>query len=262
MKREEVELTAIILTKNEESKIENCLKSLSFCDEIIVVDDYSTDNTVQIAEKYTENIVKHKLNNDFTQQRNYAMSLAKGEWILFVDADEEVSSELRYQLMKALDEKKLNRQAYYIPRRDYWWGREIRYGDISLARQRGFIRLVKKNSGKWMGKVHERYVINSFVGKFKGFLNHYPHPTVADFIRDINYYSSIRARELYNEKKRTNVFEILTFPTGKFLVNYFINLGFLDGAAGFAYAFFMSFHSFLVRAKLYQYTTFPQRNDS
>ncbi len=255
-----IQITAVVLTKNEEQHIERCLRSLQFCDEILVIDDYSTDQTVKIAEKHKTRVVRRALNNDFTAQRNFALAEAQGEWILYIDADEEVSIPLKNEMSKALNDDKLTKRAYYIPRRDYWWEKELRFGEVASARSKGFIRLVKKNSGKWMGKVHERFVISSFVGRLNNFINHYPHPTVKDFIEEVNHYSTIRAHELYNQGKSTNIFEILINPFGKFFYTYFILLGFLDGPAGFAYSFFMSFHSFLVRAKLYQYREFGSQN--
>ena len=105
-----------------------------------------------------------------------------------------------------------------------------------------------------MGSVHEVFHTAKNIGQLKGFLNHYPHPTLKQFIYDINNYSDIRTTELFNRGIKTNLLEIIFFPFGKFIYNYFFNLGFLDGPAGFTYAFLMSFHSFLVRAKLYQLT--------
>lgn len=250
---EKLPISAVILTKNEEKNIERCIDSLSFCSEIVVIDDYSTDKTAEIAEKHGAVIVERKLKNDFTSQRNFGMEEVKGDWILFVDADEEVSEKLQQEIVRGMKNGTFNKKAYFIPRRDYWWGTELRYGEVSEARNRGYIRFVKKDSGQWRGKVHEQYVIHSIVGHLHGHIKHYPHPTVKEFIREINMYTSIRAKELFDSKVSTNIFEIVSFPLGKFIWNYFFQRGFLDGAAGFGYAFFMSFHSFLVRVKLYQY---------
>ncbi|KKP59370.1 MAG: Lipopolysaccharide biosynthesis glycosyltransferase [Candidatus Roizmanbacteria bacterium GW2011_GWA2_34_18] len=219
-----MKLSAVVLTKNEEKNIEKCLKSIDFCDEIIVVDDYSTDKTLEEIQKLevkSQNykskvkIFKKQLNKDFAFQRNYGLSKATNEWILFIDADEEISENLKLEI------KNLK---------------------------------VKKNSGTWMGTVHEVFHTANKVGQINGFLNHYPHPTLKEFINDINYYSFIRTEELFSRGTKTNIFEIIFFPFGKFIYNYFLNLGFLDGPAGFTYAFMMSFHSFLVRAKFYQLT--------
>ncbi len=256
-----MKLTAVVLTKNEEKNIERCLKSLDFCDEIIIVDDCSTDKTVEQVHKVCKviksvkySIHQRKLNNDFAAQRNFGLSKANNEWILFIDADEEVSKELKKEIVSLLHGSIVKENAFYLRRRDYFWGKELKHGEVSQVRQIGLIRLIRRDSGKWMGTVHEVFHTASKVGQINGFLNHYPHPTLKEFINDINYYSSIRAEELFNRGVKTNIFEIIFFPFGKFIYNYFLILGFLDGPAGFTYAFMMSFHSFLVRAKLYQLT--------
>lgn len=252
-----MKITAVVLTKNEEKNIERCLKSLDFCDEIVIVDDYSTDKTLGIIQKLeikSQNlkskvkIYNRKLKEDFAQQRNFGLSKANNEWVLFVDADEVVTEELKLEIQSS----KLEKDAFYIKRRDYFWGNELKYGEVRQIRQIGLIRLIRKDSGLWMGDVHEVFHTAKNIGQLNGFLNHYPHPTLKEFISDVNRYSSIRAEELFNRGKETNVFEIIFFPFCKFFYNYFINLGFLDGPAGFTYAFMMSFHSFLVRSKLYQ----------
>lgn len=265
-----MKLSAVVLTKNEEKNIEKCLKSLAFCDEIIVINDYSTDRTLEkiknLKFKSQNNnskikIFNRKLNGDFAGQRNFGMDKAKGEWILFLDADEEVAPELEKEIEEIFDIRysilEKNTAAFYIKRRDWWWGKELKFGEIRKIRQQGLIRLVRKNAGEWRGKVHEEFKIHSLkfkIGRLKNYLNHYPHPTLKEFLKEINFYSTLRAQELKNSGKKTNIFEVIFYPLGKFILNYFIYLGFLDGPAGFAYAFLMSFHSFLVRTKLYQYT--------
>lgn len=107
--------------------------------------------------------------------------------------------------------------------------------------------------------MHEEFVCQGLVGRLESLLNHYPHPTVKDFLKEINYYSTLRAKELLEQRKSANIFSIIFYPLGKFVFTYFLKLGFLDGPAGFGYAFMMSFHSFLVRAKLYQYTKIDKK---
>ena len=255
-----MKLSTVILTKNEEKNIERCLKSLDFCDEIIIVDDYSSDKTLEkiktlkseIGNKSKIEVYQRNLNGDFAAQRNFGMEKASGEWVLFVDADEEVNENLKLEIRNLKLEKKI--AAYYIKRRDWFWGREVRFGEVGQIRQRGLIRLIRKGLGKWEGKAHEELKVKNQklkVGRLKNYLNHYPHPTIKEFLKEINFYSSLRADELFQQGKRTNIFEIVLFPLGKFFLNYFLRLGFLDGAVGFVYAFMMSFHSFLVRGKLY-----------
>lgn len=248
-------LSAVVLTKNEEENLKGCLSSLNFCDEIIMIDDFSTDGTLAIAKKAKTKIFQRKLNGDFSSQRNFGLKKARGDWVLFVDADERVSKPLREEierLMRSINKGKSRNVAYYIKRRDFWWGRELRYGETRKVRNKGLIRLVKRNSGQWIGKVHESYMAKGPVGRLRSFLDHFPHPRLKDFISEINFYSSLRAKELFLKGKKTNIIEIVLFPSVKFILNYLLYLGFLDGGPGFVYAFMMSFHSFLVRAKLYQ----------
>ncbi len=247
-----MKLTAVVLTKNEEKNIERCLKSLVFCDEVIVVDDFSQDKTVEIVHNFDKNIkvIQRKLNNDFAGQRNFGLSKSKNEWILFIDADEEVSDELKSEIQNL----NLQKESYFIKRRDHFWNRELKFGEIRQIRQIGLIRLIRKSSGTWMGDVHEIFHTSKNTGQLNSFLDHIPHPTLKEFISDVNRYSDIRSQELFNKGVKTNIFEIIFLPSGKFIYNYFFNFGFLDGAAGFTYSFMMSFHSFLVRSKLYQLT--------
>ena len=247
-----MKITAVSLTKNEEKNIARALESLNFCDEVIVVDDFSSDKTIDLAKSRKAAIYKRKLNNNFAGQRNFGLSKSRGEWVLFLDADEEVTSELVVEIKNIIKEKS-EKSAYYIKRRDYWWGRELKYGEVRYVRNNGLVRLIKKSSGEWVHPVHEVFQTSSPVGKLSGFINHYPHPTVRDFLGDINYYSTLRAKELLKQGKKMSLVEVILYPLGKFISNYMFKLGFIDGPAGFVYSFMMSFHSFLVRAKLYQY---------
>ncbi|MDO8497736.1 MAG: glycosyltransferase family 2 protein [bacterium] len=250
-------VSAVVLTHNEKKNIERCLQALSFCDEIVVLDDNSTDATIDIAQKMKAKMVKRTSKGNFSEQRNFALTEVKGDWILFVDADEIVTNELKKSILENI--VKDSPIVYYIKRRDFFWGKELQYGETAKARNKGIIRLVKKNSGVWRGLVHEEFIFSGESGKLSGFLDHYPHQSLKEFIYDINAYSTIRAKELLQQGKQPHIREILLYPFGKFLLTYLIYLGFLDGPAGFCYAFMMSFHSFLVRAKVYQYVKIDRK---
>lgn len=251
-----MDITAIILTKNEEKNIGRVLRSVAFCKDVLVVDDMSSDKTVETARKNNAKVITHESGGDFAKQRNFAMDKVQSRWVLFVDADEEVTQQLKAEIEKILASQ-TETAAFYIKRRDYWWGRELKYGEVLKARRSGIIRFMKKGTGQWKGKVHEVYVPgNSTVrtGRLDGYLNHYPHPELKGFISDINRYTSLRARELEEMGVEPSILPIIFYPPIKFALNYLLYLGFLDGAQGFSYAFLMSFHSFLVKAKLYQYS--------
>lgn len=246
-------ITAVILARNEEHTIEAALNSAAFCNDVLVINDNSTDKTVTIAERHRARVIDKELKGDWAAQRNFALAHAHNQWVLFLDADERISDELREEVVTAISENN-DIGAYSLKRRDFWWNCELRYGETSKVRNNGLIRLVRRGSGTWKGKVHEVFESKGKVKELHGFINHYPHPTLSEFIHDVNIYSSARARELFAAGKTVTLFHIIAYPLGKFIYTFLLLQGFRDGAAGFAYAFLMSFHSFLVRAKLYQYT--------
>lgn len=248
-------ITAIVLTHNDEKHIARCLASLTWCDEIIIIDDYSTDTTVAVAEQFTTNIFRHRLNDDFSAQRNFALSKAKGEWVLFVDSDEVISEDLRKEIEQKLDSR-LRRNdttesrniGYYITRKDWWGGQWLAHGETANVR---LLRLAKKNAGIWTQPVHETWNVNGTVGKLVHPILHYPHPDIAQFLDEINRYSSLYAAHLFYQGIREPWWHIIVKPMFKFFHNYLIRLGFLDGTAGAVVAIMMSLHSFLVRGKLW-----------
>ena len=247
-------ITAVILAKNEEKKIARAIGSVSFCDEIIVVDDYSADKTATLAESLGAHVYPYKVGENFAQARNYAMEQARYDWVFFLDADEVVSDALKEEIQSNVSTLERSHVptstiAFKIPRRDFFWGTELRYGETWQARRKGIIRLVKKGDGAWIGRVHEVFARFGPLKKLSGFINHYPHETVSGFIHDVNIYSSLRAEELYESRRTVTAVEMVCVPFAKFFYTYCILLGFLDGPAGFVYSFIMAFHSFLVRSK-------------
>ena len=115
------------------------------------------------------------------------------------------------------------------------------------------LRLARKDKGIWEGKVHEEWRVNGPVGKLRNPIIHYPHQALSEFLREINYYTDLRAKELHMQGKDTHWSSIILYPVGKFLLNYLIKRGFVDGMPGLIVAIVMSFHSFLVRAKAWLY---------
>lgn len=245
-------LSCVVLTKNEEQNITKCLENVSWADEVIIVDDFSEDKTVEKIQsanlRIKLKIYKRRLNGDFSSQRNFGISKARYDWVLFVDADERVSKALALEIKNKISKLKSNYNGYYIKRRDFMWGRELKYGeagDISL------LRLAKRAEGKWQGKVHETWNIKGEIGKLDNPLFHYPHHSINEFLSEINFYTDIRAKELFDKGVKSNFISIILYTKIKFIQNYFVKLGFLDGTRGLILAILMSFHSFLVRGKLW-----------
>lgn len=216
-----------------------------WCDEVLIIDDNSTDKTVDIAKKHGAKVVTHAL-SDFASQRNFGLEQAKGEWIFFVDADERVSKSLRNEIQNAIRNE--GKDGYGIRRVDYMWGKQLKYGEVGSIQ---LLRLARKQKGKWVGNVHEIWEINGAVGELSNPLYHYPHQTITEFLNEINFYSTLRAKELKNSGVKSSIFDIILYPKAKFFANYILKLGFLDGIAGLLFAVMMSLHSFLVRGKLW-----------
>lgn len=241
-----MKISFIVLTKNEEKNLQKCLFSIKqIADEIIILDEHSTDKTEEIARQFNSITIQNKNSDNFSAAHNLGMKKAKNEWIFFIDADEELVGNV--EGVKSVEDI----VAFRIKRKDFMLGKEINHGENGYWND---IRLVKKGSGKWIGKVHEVFEPNDKVkiGMLACcHLKHYPHQTIREFLKEVNTYSDIRAQELFEQKITSSVWQIALYPLGKFVTDYFFLLGFLDGTAGFIIAAMMSFYSFLVRAKLY-----------
>ncbi len=240
-------ISAVIIARNEEENLLGCLESVKWCEEILLIDDNSTDKTPEIAKKFGAKVFIHPLNNDFANQRNFGLEKARGDWVLFLDADERVSPELA----KEIRQRTANCQpmaGFYLKRQDFWGGRVLKHGETAHVR---LLRLGRKGKGEWQRAVHERWEIEGKIGELKKPLLHYPHPTLNDFIDHVNFHSTLHAQALKKEVIKPSLFRIIFYPKAKFIQNYVFRLGFLDGMPGIIVALMMSFHSFLARAKLY-----------
>lgn len=241
-------ISAIILAKNEEENIIDCIDSLSFCGEIIVIDDSSSDRTADVAKHAGAKVYTHALENNFSTQRNFGLEKARGEWVLFVDADERVSKDLKNEIVYKTS-KRGDINGYFMRRFDFMKGKMLEHGETARVR---LLRLGKNGKGVWHGMVHEVWEIDGKTETLESTLLHYPHDTIDKFLEEINYYSDLRAKELYKKGVTISWFPVLAYPVGKFIQNYFVRAGFKDGVEGMIMAIMMSFHSFLVRGKLWQ----------
>lgn len=269
-----MQISAVVITKNEEKNIGACLQSLAWCDEIIVVDDYSTDATYKIisnlkfliSNKYANpkiKIFKRKLDCDFAEQRNFGLSKAKNEWVLFLDADEIVTPALKKEIFNlpclrrqefstAKQQAPLIYDGFYLNRQDVWNGKILKHGEFSKYGWFGnakLLRLGRKKAGKWVRPVHELWNIKGEVGILKNPIIHFSHQDLREFINKINYFSDLHATALKKEGKKSSIMKIIVWPVGKFVYNYIFRLGFLDGLEGFVISIYMSMHSFLAWSK-------------
>ncbi len=245
-----MKLSAIILSKGEATTTE-AIDSIGFANETLVILDSVTESEIKGSSNVK--ILKHELAGDFSRQRNFATTQAKGDWLLYLDSDEVLTKELAEEIQMVISAPTAGGSSasyFYLKRRDFFWDKELKYGETKTAREKGFVRLHKKNSGTWKGLVHEEFVSEHKAESLKGFINHFPHKTISEFLLSVNEYSSIRSKELRNNNVQFSSLKLIFYPLCKFIYTYFFKLGFLDGVGGFVYSFMMSLHSFLVRAKL------------
>lgn len=239
-------LTAIIITKNEEESISRCLKSVSFVDEIVIVDSGSVDKTLEIAKKYDAKIFKKEFDN-YASQRNYAISKANSRWILSLDADEEIPNALSTEIREAINNH--NFDGYLIPRRNIIFGKEIKHTRWGPDKH---VWLFKKDKGKFINSIHEEVHVNGKVGELVNAKLHHSHKNIYEFIEMLNNYTSLEAQELANKGVRFSCLKLFYFPLRSFFGRYFLKLGFLDGWRGFVLSYLRAIYQFTVWVKIWQ----------
>jgi len=237
-------VSAIIITFNEADRIEACLKTLSFCDEIVVVDSGSADSTCEIARRYTDKVVYHDWLGH-RDQKAYAASLAAEPWILLLDADEVISPELACEIQSLPDDPP---EAGFFIRRDfYFMGRFMRHGG---AWPDWVMRLFRKEKAVFEGSpTHEIVSTTGKTRKLTAPMRHYSYRNIADYFRRFNSYTSLAARERLDRGAHFSFIQNFRVFY-EFIVRYFIRLGFLDGYPGFVYALLSSFYAWTKYTKL------------
>jgi len=242
-----VEISAVIITFNEEKRLEPALKSLAgLVSEIVVVDSFSTDSTVKLAKKYTNKVFQRKW-TDYTDQKNYANTRTSFPWILSLDADERISPELREEIIEIKKEEP-ECSGFSIPRQVYYLGRWIRHSGWYPDRK---LRLFRKDRARWEGEyVHERLVIEGKIQKLSGSIHHFTYRNISEHLDRINKFSELGAQKLYANGKKCRWHHLVFVPFFRFVKSFFWRAGFLDGYPGFIVSVLNSYSIFLRYAKL------------
>ncbi len=238
-----------IIAQNEENNIEECLKSVQWGDEIILIDGGSTDRTVEFAKMLGARVI-HNPWPGHIEQKNFAIDQCKNEWIFSLDADERVSPELLNEITKVFTEKTELADGYFCPRKVFYLGRWITHSGWYPDYK---IRLFKKSLGRWGGyNPHDKIILNGNSKKLRGDILHYPYKNISTHLNRINSYTTIMADELFKKGSKSNFLKIIFRPYFRFLRSYIFKLGFLDGFQGLVLSILGSYYVFLKYIKLWE----------
>ena len=253
-------LSIVLSVHNEEKLLEEALKSVKdLADEIIVVDNESTDRTAQIAKKYTKSIYEHKNTpNSLNTSKNYGFSKAKGDWILSLDADERVSPELAEEIMSSLrnfsqstDVSQTSIDGYWFPRKNIVFGKWIQHGIWYPDKQ---LRLFRKGKGKFPEKHNHEYLeVTGELGELKNHLVHQNYQTIIQFVDKMNHtYTDNEAEVLLASGKKLEWFDAIRMPVSDFILNFFRRQSYKDGLHGLILSSLQAFYALLVFAKAWE----------
>jgi glycosyltransferase involved in cell wall biosynthesis len=243
-------LSIVIIAKNEETKIRECLESAKWADEIVVVDDCSTDRTVEIAKEYTKSIYERKMDIE-GKHRNFAYSKSQHEWVLSLDCDERITPSLATEIRDILA-KDTEYTAFAIPIKSYLGKRWIRYAGYYPASK---TRLFKKNAFRYEeASVHPRIIMEGKCGDLQGDILHYSYKNFTDVITKLNRETALEAQKWVNDGRKVSFLKILRKFVDRFLKFYFLRKGYKDGVLGFMFSFFHSLYQLLSYAKYWELT--------
>jgi glycosyltransferase involved in cell wall biosynthesis len=238
----EEKISGLIITYNEEKNIQEVLECFDFCDEIIVVDSFSTDKTVEIVGTFPKvKIIQNKF-EDFTKQRNLALDYAKNDWVLFLDGDERITPQLRQEILETVKNPDA-KDAYYFYRTFFYAGKPIHYSGTQNDKN---FRLFRKSKARYISekKVHETLLINGTVGVLKNKLLHFSVADYESYEKKMIHYGVLKGQELAAKGKKFSILTQYSKTMFKFLKAYILRLGILDGKEGYQISYLQSLSVF------------------
>ncbi|MDR1554904.1 MAG: glycosyltransferase family 2 protein [Campylobacteraceae bacterium] len=240
-------VSVLILAKNEKHNMADCIKSCDFADEIVVIDDFSSDETVKIAQDLGAKVVQHAMNGDWGAQQNFALEQAKHAWILFLDADERITPELASEIKEMV--KKSEKSAYLIKRKNRFYFNKATHG---VLRSDFVCRLMPKEGVRVEGFVHPAIITPYPNKKMKNFMLHYTYDNWHQYFNKFNNYTNLAAVKYKEQGKKCYFFtDIILRPFWAFIKVYFIQGGFLDGKLGWILSVNHYFYTMSKYVKLY-----------
>ena len=240
-------LSAIILTKNEERMIADCIDSISFCDEIIVIDSGSSDRTADLA-KHMGAKVFHLLSGSFSDRRNYGLKKTKNKWVLYIDADERVSPELKKNILEVVEKDKSSYSVYRLKRKNFY------FGNHEWPHLEFLERLFKKTAlVEWYGQIHETPRVKGEIGELEGFLLHYTHRDLSSMVEKTIEWSKVEAELRLNaHHPKMTWWRFFRVMITAFYNSYIKQKGYKAGTAGLVESIYQTFSIFITYARLWE----------
>jgi len=240
MQRDRMPVSAIVTTWNVESKIRDCIESVKWADEVLVVDSYSTDNTVSICEDLGCRVVQHPYKS-YSEQNTWAIQQAKHDWVLIWDSDEVCTPDLRDEILKELEN--LQHAGYAIRRSSFFLGRWIKYSGWQKDKP---TRLFDRKKGRFIiRQVHPRVDLDGSLGEFKNPMMHYPYDNLDSWVERFHRYALWSAYNAHERGDKPTIINLTFRPLFRFFRSYVLKRGFLDGKQGFIIAMFSMFSVFM-----------------
>lgn len=240
-------LSVVVITYNEADNISRCLESVKWADEIIIVDSFSTDRTLDIARKYTNKTFQRAWDG-YGRQKNYAIAKTTHKWVLSLDADERVTPRLAEEIMALFQSGQPPMAAYEMPRKAFFGDTWVRHGGWYPDY---VIRLFRKDKARFNERpVHEAVEVSQPTGRLQHSIEHYTYRTISDFIHRMDRYSTLSAELYYKEGRRVGWVETVFRAWFTFVQMFLLKRGFLDGALGFQLAILYSYYTFVKYMKV------------
>ena len=243
-------ITALVLTYNEEENIDDCLNSINWLDKVIVIDSYSDDKTQEISNSFANVDFYQREFDDFASQRNFGLEKVSTDWVFVIDADERVTNDLKAEIETLADNPKVN--GYEIARKNYFLGKWIKYcgwyPDYTLRLFRAKFR--------YEGLVHESPNINNNIKSLENDFIHYTYKDLESYVAKMNHYTTLDAEKKYNKGKKISLSYLLFRPFLEFVKKYIFKKGFLLGSQGLILSILSSYYQFLKSIKLWELNKF------
>lgn len=246
-------LSIYLITYNNGSTIEKALKSVAdWAAEVVVVDSESTDGAQEIIGRYTDKCYQ-LMTTDMAEKYGYAQSLCTSPWVLFLDADEWLTGEIKTEIEEVL-KNGTKYDGFMVNRKNLYLGRIIRHGEWHTDRE---IRLYRKDKGRWVGGIHAKVHVDGKVGRLRNYYMHTPYSDTSHQIRTIDRYSAAYAADLRAAGRSFHLMDMVTRPLHRFFRDYILKMGFLDGVPGLIIVASTMYYVFMKHAKLWE----MERND-